>query len=247
MSDHTLHSLLDALEQAESIQDLQDCCERFCEVCRAPWYLMATIAGKSFAAPDIEVFCNYPRAWFDAYKAENKKKDDPVVRYVLKKNRPIIWSQLMEMPEYRGDINLELMQQAAEHGLANGITVPIRSAEGELGIFSLAIDNNGPEGIARLEAALPLVHTFATALCEHFIRICKQDAPAPGKPLTERQIECLFWAAEGKTTWEIAQIMSIKERTVEFHLQNSVEKLQASNRQHAVSIAIKMGLVGPKM
>ena len=61
--------------------------------------------------------------------------------------------------------------------------------------------------------------------------------------ITEREIECLQWASIGKTAWEISVILSISERTVGFHLANAAVKLQANNRTHAVSTALKKGLI----
>lgn len=48
--------------------------------------------------------------------------------------------------------------------------------------------------------------------------------------LTPREIECIHWAAHGKTSWEISRILSITERTVNFHLTNSMHKTGSSNR-----------------
>lgn len=61
--------------------------------------------------------------------------------------------------------------------------------------------------------------------------------------ITQREIECLQWASIGKTAWEISMILGISERTVGFHLSNAATKLQANNRTHAVSIALKKGLI----
>jgi DNA-binding CsgD family transcriptional regulator len=47
----------------------------------------------------------------------------------------------------------------------------------------------------------------------------------------------------GKTNWEISLILNISERTVKFHIQNTMEKLQASSRAHAVAIALGEGLI----
>jgi DNA-binding CsgD family transcriptional regulator len=56
-------------------------------------------------------------------------------------------------------------------------------------------------------------------------------------------VECLRWCKEGKTNWEIGEILSISEKTVEFHLSNTMRKLGASNRITAVVIGIKQGLI----
>ncbi|MGP9802695.1 helix-turn-helix transcriptional regulator [Rheinheimera sp. NSM] len=52
--------------------------------------------------------------------------------------------------------------------------------------------------------------------------------------LTPREIECVHWAAQGKTSWEISRILSITERTVNFHLSNSMQKTDSANRQQLI-------------
>jgi DNA-binding CsgD family transcriptional regulator len=66
---------------------------------------------------------------------------------------------------------------------------------------------------------------------------------APVKPLTLKETECLGWCKEGKTNWEIGEIMSISEKTVEFHLSNTIRKLRVSNRITAVVKAIQLGVI----
>ncbi|WP_169308679.1 response regulator transcription factor [Citrifermentans bemidjiense] len=61
--------------------------------------------------------------------------------------------------------------------------------------------------------------------------------------MSSREIECLRCSAEGKTSWEISQILGVSERTVTFHMQNASGKLQVSNRSHAVARAVSLGVV----
>jgi DNA-binding CsgD family transcriptional regulator len=56
--------------------------------------------------------------------------------------------------------------------------------------------------------------------------------------LSKREIEVLSWLKEGKTSWEIARILLISERTVNFHVSNIIKKLDANNRTHAVALAV---------
>jgi DNA-binding CsgD family transcriptional regulator len=63
------------------------------------------------------------------------------------------------------------------------------------------------------------------------------------KRLTSQELECLRWCKEGKTNWEIGEILTISEKTVEFHLSNSMRKLGASNRITAVIMGIKEGFI----
>jgi DNA-binding CsgD family transcriptional regulator len=61
--------------------------------------------------------------------------------------------------------------------------------------------------------------------------------------LTLQEVECLRWCKEGKTNWEIGEILDISEKTVEFHLSKGMRKLGAGNRITAVIAAIKCGLI----
>jgi len=51
--------------------------------------------------------------------------------------------------------------------------------------------------------------------------------------LHEREIETLTWVARGKTSVEIAQILGLTKRTVDFHLDNARIKLGATTRTQA--------------
>jgi LuxR family transcriptional regulator of spore coat protein len=67
----------------------------------------------------------------------------------------------------------------------------------------------------------------------------------PGPQLTVREVECIHWAALGKTTAETAREIQVSERTVEFHLANAVRKLGAPNKLRAVVIALQQTLIDP--
>jgi len=70
-----------------------------------------------------------------------------------------------------------------------------------------------------------------------------QDETASRARLTERETECLRWAALGKSEWEISRILGISEHTVERHLLNAKSRLGAVNRVQAVAEAIRLGLI----
>jgi DNA-binding CsgD family transcriptional regulator len=65
----------------------------------------------------------------------------------------------------------------------------------------------------------------------------------PDKPLSARELDCLHWAALGKTSWETALILGLSEHTINFHVKNACAKLGADNRRAAVVMAIRLGLL----
>jgi DNA-binding NarL/FixJ family response regulator len=59
--------------------------------------------------------------------------------------------------------------------------------------------------------------------------------------LTEREIEAMRWVAKGKSSTDIAVLMNVSERTVNFHVNNVISKLGVATR---VQAAIRCALLG---
>jgi DNA-binding response OmpR family regulator len=63
--------------------------------------------------------------------------------------------------------------------------------------------------------------------------------------LNDREVETLTWVARGKTSMEIAQILDLTKRTVDFHIDNARTKLGAATRTEAVLKAATGRLIEP--
>lgn len=63
--------------------------------------------------------------------------------------------------------------------------------------------------------------------------------------LNDREAETLTWAARGKTSAEIAAILDLSKRTVDFHIDNAREKLGVATRIEAAVKAVTGGLIEP--
>jgi two-component system, NarL family, response regulator len=74
---------------------------------------------------------------------------------------------------------------------------------------------------------------IATEIAEHYA----DDA------LSEREIQVLRRVAAGKSNKVIAAELDISESTVKTHMKNILPKLDASDRTHAVTIAVKRGIL----
>ena len=67
--------------------------------------------------------------------------------------------------------------------------------------------------------------------------------PPPPEALTERELEVLRLLAQGRQNKEIADALTISERTVKFHVSGILGKLGAGNRTEAVARAAQLGLI----
>ena len=61
--------------------------------------------------------------------------------------------------------------------------------------------------------------------------------------LSDRELQVLRLIRDGHRNKQIADQLAIAETTVNFHIRNLVDKLQANDRTHAVTIAVRRGLL----
>lgn len=73
------------------------------------------------------------------------------------------------------------------------------------------------------------------------IRSTPYHPPSGVDPLTGRESQVLGLVAEGYSNKQIGRRLGIAERTVKNHLTRIMEKLRASDRTHAVVIAVRLG------
>lgn len=62
--------------------------------------------------------------------------------------------------------------------------------------------------------------------------------------LSKREVECLRWAALGKTDMEISMILDRSHATIRYHIHRAGEKLNAVNRAQAIFKAGQLGYLG---
>jgi LuxR family transcriptional regulator, quorum-sensing system regulator BjaR1 len=63
------------------------------------------------------------------------------------------------------------------------------------------------------------------------------------RELTERELEALRLAAQGKSSKELVEGLGISKKTMDSRLHSAVYKLGARNRTHAVAIALRNKLI----
>jgi LuxR family transcriptional regulator len=86
---------------------------------------------------------------------------------------------------------------------------------------------------------------YATShLSELFARTLPKQALKAAQPhLSPRELEVLKLSAVGKTAYEISRILFLSERTVNYHVQNVILKLNVCNKISAVIAATRIGII----
>ena len=149
---------------------------------------------------------------------------------------PFEWSQA-PFDAARSPRAAEVMAVAREFGLNKGFLVPIVRSTGFQACVTMAGER--PDHEPRAKQALHLVSMYAHARCAALMG-CETDGQRR-RVLSERERDVLAWAAEGKSSWEIATILGVSERTVNWHVEQSKKKLDAVTRTRAVIKALRSG------
>lgn len=179
----------------------------------------------------------FPSGYLDTYNAKQWDRIDPVVQRVQSARGPFKWSDTHP----RGGFSREqstFFEECRELGVHSGITIPIKGPGAEIDLISLSLRTpyrSAPGG---------MTHVYMLSV-QYWLKYCEliDRRECLTIALTAQEIECLRWCKEGKTNWEIGEILRISEKTVEFHLSNGMRKLGASNRITAVIMAIKSGVI----
>jgi DNA-binding CsgD family transcriptional regulator len=228
--------------EADSLDRLRDLFLREIDLHGGLTFTYAVIdpADPGFAR-DPMLLNAYPPDWVSRYAEAGHVRHDPVARWAPAAMAPFSWRDAAARDGgRRAGI---VMAEASGFGLRDGIVVPIHGPDRRTWVVSIALPSAlAPEQSVALHF---LAVQFHVAYQELAARKAAPIPPRHGGILAPREADCLAWSAQGKTSAEIAAILAVTERTVNFHLTNAMRKLQAVNRIHAAVKAVHLGLVRP--
>lgn len=201
--------------------------------------MAATVPGRGTSVRQQRghVLLNtFPMEWGRRYLTRGYAFHDPTVQRLGYSTAPFAWSDATD--EHADDpLARRVMDEAADFHLRDGLTIPLMTLDGETAGFSVS-----GERLAIDPADRGMLQLIATYAFGHLLLLNGQS-PAASARLAPREREALQWAAEGKTDWEIGEVMGISAHGVDFHLRSARAKLGTANRTQAVAIALRRGLI----
>lgn len=238
--------LVYAVAQSQDANDLRVAAERFTAENEFSYWIYA------LAGPD-KVLTNYPNQIVGAY-AENGWHCgcDPLVDAIHRRQRSLSWDlhsfaapsgRQMDAPQRR------LMECRWDVGARAGVSAPAYGRRGNAFEYAfVCFSRDRPLSEVAKQHHEPRVQLFATyflSVAQNIFLKSLPHAQPESVSLTQRERDCLAWAAVGKSSWEMGQVLGISTATVNFHLGNAAKKLGAHGRVRAVAQAIRLGLINP--
>lgn len=187
---------------------------------------------------------NYPNRWVDYFDREGLAAADPIHRASQQTALGFAWHNVPLMipltPRDHG-----ILARAKEYGIGTGVTIPANvpgEATGSCS-FARAADRAAPRDNLVLTQ---LVGAFAFEAARRVWQVrpsARTNRPGAGSRLTDRQRDCLIWAARGKSDWEISVILGISEETVAQHIRQACERYGVQKRTSLIIHALFDGTI----
>jgi len=227
-----VEDFIDCTHAETSVASLK---QRFLAAVQAEGYENAVFARARNSRLVSIPWSEFPPGYLDIYKAKEWDKIDPVVQQLQTTRTPFRWTEACRglSPTQRN-----FFEQCRELRVHSGMTIPIHGPGREVDLISLSLREKSGTSPERTTYVYMLAVQYWLKYCE---LVDGREADPTG--LTGQEIECLRWCKEGKTNWEIGEILGISQKTVEFHVGNTMKKLGASNRITAVIMGIKSGII----
>jgi len=197
--------------------------------------------GKSSDASLLTGTVTYSLQWQTRYFLKQYVLVDPVVANGRQAVLPFDWDELArDDPAVRA-----FFADASTHEVGlNGMSVPVRNRRGVYSLVSYTSNHTKSEwqefkknNMVKLQLISVLIDSAASVNLKLI---------SPPVKLSNREEQCLIWAARGKTYQDISDILNISFGSVKSYLDTARHKLNCANLTHAVGVAIATGVIPAK-
>jgi DNA-binding CsgD family transcriptional regulator len=192
-------------------------------------------------SPDICLLVavvTYTRLWQHRYFVKKYMTTDPVISYGREVDQPFDWANVpVDDPATKA-----FFADALNHSVGrNGLSIPLRNRRGVFALVSFTSDLTKDEWEVYKTANMAKLKLLSVLIdsASHI----NFKLPAFPVHLSNREEQCLLWAARGKTYQEIAEILGLAFGSVKTHLDAARHKLHCMNLTHAAAVAFATGVI----
>lgn len=210
------------------------------------WSYLVHEGWPAVDSEQIELsFRTIPDDWVEIYEGMNASRVDPVLSAAQEswKGAPVVWAigDLRNSGPSWSPAQLALFDAVESYGWCGGVSYPLRGPGGAFATFSLVAKGDGfkfrfayEDMASEWNNAALAVHDWATSVAYRKQRRLE---------LEPTQAEILEHFARGLQRKQVADLVNIHEKTVDYHLQKAKTLLGAKTRDHVIAIALNAGLI----
>ncbi|MFS0771193.1 LuxR family transcriptional regulator [Sphingomonas sp. 1P08PE] len=227
MGMHVAAQLCEMIDAVGSADDLRLAMRDSCAALDFQYFALSHHVDVAAApTPTIRIH-NYPGHWAAYYDDRCLGVVDPVHRASHVTSVGFRWSHMPAMIALTA-ADRRILALGREAGIGDGFTVPANVPGEARGSCSFANEAGRPLPVAMLPLA-QLAGGFAFEAARRLTLprgLTRDDRPV----LTDRQRDCVLWAARGKGDWEIGRILGVSEETVARHIKQACDRYGVNKR-----------------
>lgn len=183
------------------------------------------------------VMTNWPKDFLASYDAASMMAGSPVIARLQRSTVPFTYDTELDSRRRSDGKAGAVVNLFVQAHLRRGVYLPVHDVRGTCGAVAFGGDRE-PVDAGELKEL-----TFVAGYLFSRLSDIRERRPRTPGTLSRREIECLHWAAAGKTTTEMAKILALSEYTVNHYLSRATRKLDSVNRVQTVAKAIRAGLI----
>ena len=196
-------------------------------VCQLPPRTQLELSGRT-------IITNWPSELLTLFDQANLLQTSPILLRLRQSVLPFRYSMDDISRERGNDASRALFKR---FGMNEGAYFPTHDALGNRGTVGFA----GEKVCFSLQQMMELSY-LSLHIYQRLAEIRAIDV-RPVETLTDREIDCLNWTAAGKSSAEIADILTLSEHSVNHYLNRATKKLETVNRTQAVAKCLRLGLI----
>jgi LuxR family quorum sensing-dependent transcriptional regulator len=235
ISDQTV-SFIEDIQKTETKTALQGVLEKTLGKLGVKHFTLYEFTGST----EVGVLGNYPTEWGGRYAEKRYEYLDPVALKLFRERKGFRWSAKdLDAEGFLDGGSGKVFHEGSDFGLREGYAYLFSDMSGRSALTSFCA-----EKIERDPKMLPAMHLISLYLHGKFKELTA-DLPSSTEVarITARERECLRWAGLGKTNWEIAKILGVKETTIQSHVENAKRKLNVQTRVELVVRSMQTGVI----
>lgn len=198
------------------------------------WAYVSRLKGVRDSG-EVRLVSNYPVDWARRYLLKRYVTVDTSVSLAEERGSTVSWADAQRAGGH------EFWTDASAFGLRHGVAHPSWDRHGTLGILTMARDSVAIDAV-EFKSVAPFLAWLSGVLHTRAFAGHPQ-VNSELQPLSDRELQVLKWTAKGKTAGEIAKIIGVTTRTVNFHVGNILWKLNVSNKIQAAVRATMLGIL----
>ncbi|WP_137130381.1 LuxR C-terminal-related transcriptional regulator [Rhizobium sp. FY34] len=200
--------------------------------------LMRAPAAADTCIEPLMVETNLTRSYIREFDSKKLLAVCPVAPLLANMALPLCWTCTENIEEcWPLQFTDELRHVLTSHGVSTGVAMPLVSSDSSTYLMRL----DGERPLLTLpelnELGMLFVQAFRTFDRLRATEVLERNF------LTAREMEVLRWTSQGKTSSEIANILSLSDHTVNAYLNKAIKKLDCVNRTQLVAKAIRLRLI----